>query len=1165
MTEPRTRAELIAEFFARRPITAAAPPAPPGKLPDGADAPPAKPAPTDPDAKAAVSADADVTTALATVRTAVEAAIAAQAKDPEATTDPNDQKVNTDLQALLAALEAVETSQAADSDAGPQPKTPPAPAKPAPKAPFPPKAAPPVAAASNRFAGPVTPVGDTPPPVQQGGTNAGASGDVDPSALCKECGHLAASHADTAEGANTGACAMNGCACASTVVPDGENLDGPPDNPGQTPSGQLAISQAERDAAAKAGTAMPDGGYPIRNPGELDKAIHAVGRGGADHDKIRRHVIKRAKALGSPGKIPDNWNGDGSLKSAAQGRVTTTVIRPDGTIEHRSAFEDLAPLDPNLDLPKLLAPVAAVAPAPVAEGAAPSETSTTDQTAPMLPGGQAIGAAFTIPVGIIEGLQTSDGRMIQPNALTWREPPLPLMAMLTSSHGNDSMADAAVLVGRVESIARDGANITAAGHLLTNKDAIQFATDLEQMGQFGVSADVGDVTSIESMPEPVVSPQGVMTFDPAAMPIETLTSGVLMGFCYSDDTQILTEDGWKLFKDLRKGLDRVATRNPKTHVFEWADPTLYNDVEVESGMELIHFSARGVDLLVTPSHRMLVRSMRDGQESVMSAEDLERRGPQNLGIPMTSVWHDNDVQRFTIAGTMWGAPRDAVFDGDDFAAFLGAWLAEGSLAIRRGLVSIGQSPNGRGFEAYRSLLTRMLGREASHDGHAFYFKNARLARWLEPLGHAADKYVPLEVKDFSRRQLRLLWDYYMLGDGAADRPRAVTVSRRLADDLQEIAQKLGMFARIRTMQPKGSVLPDGRVIEAKNCRLQYIVQFRNVPGRRTAETSTGWMTERVPYEGHVYCVSVPNEFLYVRRNGVPAWCGNTACPFPAFPGCYIILGDGQDTEPIPMKAPTADQARIGLHILTTEECEPCAAGVESIAASASPLAPPLAWFETPEPDELTPLTVFEDGRVFGHLAGWSQCHVGRGGCLTPPADKAGYAYFLTGYVLCADGSEVPTGTITIDAMHAPGSFSLQAAMAHYDNTATGVAAVTIKNGKLGPWYCGAMFPGATAEQFHRLRANPPSGDWRPLGRGQHALCAMLAVNSQGFPIPRATVKNGKMLSLVAAGAPEMYALAHPAVPLTEEQRMERIESMMSHLAPMAVAGLRARFQRARGR
>ena len=32
-----------------------------------------------------------------------------------------------------------------------------------------------------------------------------------------------------------------------------------------------------------------------------------------DHDDIRKHVIKRAKALGHPEAIPDNWNPDGSL------------------------------------------------------------------------------------------------------------------------------------------------------------------------------------------------------------------------------------------------------------------------------------------------------------------------------------------------------------------------------------------------------------------------------------------------------------------------------------------------------------------------------------------------------------------------------------------------------------------------------------------------------------------------------------------------------------------------------------------------------------------------------------------------------------------------------------------------------------------------------------
>ena len=59
-----------------------------------------------------------------------------------------------------------------------------------------------------------------------------------------------------------------------------------------------------------------DPSYPIADEEDLDKAIKAVGRGGSDHDTIRKHIIKRAKALGLSAKIPDNWNADGSLKGA---------------------------------------------------------------------------------------------------------------------------------------------------------------------------------------------------------------------------------------------------------------------------------------------------------------------------------------------------------------------------------------------------------------------------------------------------------------------------------------------------------------------------------------------------------------------------------------------------------------------------------------------------------------------------------------------------------------------------------------------------------------------------------------------------------------------------------------------------------------------------------
>jgi HK97 family phage prohead protease len=64
---------------------------------------------------------------------------------------------------------------------------------------------------------------------------------------------------------------------------------------------------------AKNGQAMPDGAYPIADREDLGNAVHAVGRGGADHDAIRRHIMKRAKAMGASSMIPDHWQADGSL------------------------------------------------------------------------------------------------------------------------------------------------------------------------------------------------------------------------------------------------------------------------------------------------------------------------------------------------------------------------------------------------------------------------------------------------------------------------------------------------------------------------------------------------------------------------------------------------------------------------------------------------------------------------------------------------------------------------------------------------------------------------------------------------------------------------------------------------------------------------------------
>ncbi|MEV5944441.1 hypothetical protein [Streptomyces sp. NPDC051994] len=89
----------------------------------------------------------------------------------------------------------------------------------------------------------------------------------------------------------------------------------------------------KRDALAK-GQAMKnaDGepAYPIKSKADLRKAIKAVGRGGADHNKIRKHITARAKALGLTSMIPDNWKADGSMKENTTRVLDVREYYPDG-------------------------------------------------------------------------------------------------------------------------------------------------------------------------------------------------------------------------------------------------------------------------------------------------------------------------------------------------------------------------------------------------------------------------------------------------------------------------------------------------------------------------------------------------------------------------------------------------------------------------------------------------------------------------------------------------------------------------------------------------------------------------------------------------------------------------------------------------------------------
>ncbi len=62
----------------------------------------------------------------------------------------------------------------------------------------------------------------------------------------------------------------------------------------------------QRAAMAKAGTAMPDGSYPIPDADALTRAIQAYGR--SPDEATKAHIKKRAAALGKIDVLPKDWN-----------------------------------------------------------------------------------------------------------------------------------------------------------------------------------------------------------------------------------------------------------------------------------------------------------------------------------------------------------------------------------------------------------------------------------------------------------------------------------------------------------------------------------------------------------------------------------------------------------------------------------------------------------------------------------------------------------------------------------------------------------------------------------------------------------------------------------------------------------------------------------------
>lgn len=260
-------------------------------------------------------------------------------------------------------------------------------------------------------------------------------------------------------------------------------------------------------------------------------------------------------------------------------------------------------------------------------------------------------------------------------------------------------------------------------------------------------------------------------------------------------------------------------------------------------------------------------------------------------------------------------------------------------------------------------------------------------------------------------------------------------------------------------------------------------------------------------------------------------CSATLCAIPAFAEAFIRNGSWEQFANDPM--PSGQMVEI-------PDWPGAAPALALVAAGGPKLS--VEYFKNPMLTEPTPMSLGEDGHIFGHLAAWEACHIAYEVCTTAPSSATDYAYFLTGQVF-SDAGPVAVGQITLGGGHADEKLGMRAAMAHYDNVSTAVADITVGEDDYGIWFSGKLRDGLTDKQVHQLFAAGPSGDWRGVRfRGMESLemVAAHAVNVQGFPIPRTrfAMEGTRQVSLTAAGILAMDQAAEFAGVMSELRSME---------------------------
>lgn len=318
--------------------------------------------------------------------------------------------------------------------------------------------------------------------------------------------------------------------------------------------------------------------------------------------------------------------------------------------------------------------------------------------------------------------------------------------------------------------------------------------------------------------------------------------------CYSEDTECLTDNGWKNYKDLSLD-DKVLQWNSIEDTLLWKEPKQI--FEYDFNGEMVQFNNRHTNQLLTPNHRCYINYKK------------HQRNDFNVGYDVLEAKYikKSYIVNFPLASKL----KDGI--KEENAYLIGWWLTDAWLHKDGNACMFSQSKH----ETLNKLRNYLINnnykfseyikksKNINHkDEHTFYLT-----------GNIAD-YL---IKNFKNRELTidvLKWDYESrlnLLKGLVDGDGSIRGEKNYSQVFYSIKKdRLDVFSALCL-----SLNYRNHIDYKKGC-----VYF-NIE-KNTTQLQKKHREENIKYNGKVWCLETDTGAFVVRRNGKPFISGNSGFP-----------------------------------------------------------------------------------------------------------------------------------------------------------------------------------------------------------------------------------------------------------------------------------------------